>query len=463
MDNQADHTLSINQYHWPQPLSVLDVDPWDPMYGDYEFIGEVANLYIDPAGINRMVRWYGEMYEPNEQLSPNAITYSGFGSGYNADPALMRNKDHTSVTALSIEEIWQQRWFYDPIYKSDSRWRPPVFLQCKDIKFEDYVKAVLDHFKGRVIDHYCDLTTGRLMVIAKDAVLWRWGDTYPNTLCFETSEAEEAFCNSMGDYLKIADPDKKTTKVTELLHGPQGLQKNTISVDHDEVQQIYPSLYPTIDIKELWRDFKASPETILILFGEPGVGKTCFMKYCMLESSGKKCYYVKDEKVLHDAGFWSMLCEERPELVILDDLDNILQPRQEGDTDNPLGKMLSTTDGIFPMTTKFIISTNQGIQSIDPAIVRPGRCFDFLELPPLTLEEAKQFWRFKKLKLSDFEEAFGELTQVTQAAIMSQIYRIERGNRKRKYNKKTGAVYSVESKLEQHGISYGRPKIGLNR
>ena len=53
-------------------------------------------------------------------------------------------------------------------------------------------------------------------------------------------------------------------------------------------------------------------------------------------------------------------------------------------------KFLNLGDGILSnKKKKIIITTNlENLSSIDPALTRPGRCFDALEFTPLTKEQA---------------------------------------------------------------------------
>ncbi|HKJ86945.1 MAG TPA: hypothetical protein VKA48_00300, partial [Gammaproteobacteria bacterium] len=58
----------------------------------------------------------------------------------------------------------------------------------------------------------------------------------------------------------------------------------------------------------------------------------------------------------------------------------------------------------------------------DPALVRPGRCFDILDMPRLTYAQAYSIWVDSyNLDPEGFYALFGERDQVSQAWLMSEI------------------------------------------
>ena len=108
---------------------------------------------------------------------------------------------------------------------------------------------------------------------------------------------------------------------------------------------------------------------------------------------------ASDVNVLSSDNFWSALVAEEIDLVILDDLDFMLTPRSEeqGITDVTknrfISNFLSFTDGFKKNNVKFIITTNQSVDTIDTSLLRKGRMFDILELRELTNKEAKDVWK----------------------------------------------------------------------
>lgn len=212
---------------------------------------------------------------------------------------------------------------------------------------------------------------------------------------------------------------------TYFLDKSGNMQYTYINKETSDFDYVAEYMYPKINVKMMAEMYNDSDESNLILSGAPGTGKTCMAKL-LLKALAIHCdcdidvIYVKDVGVLKSAEFWSQATLFDPEMMILDDLDDELRPRTEGRNDI-INQMLSFSDGIFDVHTKVVITTNLTDTKIDPALVRPGRCFDVINLPRLTKAEAKVIWtgEFKQSEES-FEKRFENFNTISQAMLSSE-------------------------------------------
>jgi ATP-dependent 26S proteasome regulatory subunit len=95
-----------------------------------------------------------------------------------------------------------------------------------------------------------------------------------------------------------------------------------------------------------------------------------------------------DAGILEKDAFFAKFIEDDAEVMVLEDSDAFLKSRSDGNT--MMHRFLNVGDGL--VTTKgkkMIFSTNlPSIRDVDPALVRPGRCFDILTFEPLNQEQA---------------------------------------------------------------------------
>lgn len=241
-----------------------------------------------------------------------------------------------------------------------------------------------------------------------------------------------------------------------------GLREERTDIQYDDIGDIYTELHADIDIDLLAKEFMASNEAILIVAGEPGVGKTTIIKYlirnyCRLTSQVSSDFntqiaYAKDEKAIRSPGFWAKM-NNNYKLIILDDIDKGLEPRTQDSNDSFMSQLLSFSDGIFCKGPKIVITTNMPIREVDPALVRPGRCFDFITMSPLEYDYARNFW-IDTLKLDPnyFDSRFSDQKTVTQAGLFSEAKRLKENAVTRSYIKKGSNTYTIESKLRNQDI-----------
>lgn len=202
------------------------------------------------------------------------------------------------------------------------------------------------------------------------------------------------------------------------------------TVAHDlttkDFEHLLVDMYPGIMLTEMMESYSNSSESNMILTGEPGTGKTCFAKmmmafYALFLKRDIDVIYVKDRELLKMDSFWANMSARKPDMMILDDLDDELRPRTEG-RNEIVNNMLSFSDGIFEVDTKIIITTNLTDNAIDKALIRPGRCFEILSLPQLTGDQALSVWTDTfKAPVIEFHNRFGKSPhKISQAALMSE-------------------------------------------
>ena len=245
------------------------------------------------------------------------------------------------------------------------------------------------------------------------------------------------------------------------LSARNGFSSSRLYVTKSKLSPIHPELYPDIDINLLLDAYTESRESVLMLYGPPGVGKTTFIKFLLAAGDFQSVAYVKDPQVMGMGELWGKLSGGDYDLVIFDDLDLGLLPRQKSKDGNFMSQLLSFSDGIFHSNkTKIIITTNQHIGEIDSALVRPGRCFDFINLNCLTREQALHAWtNLLELDEDRFNATFKDAEEITQAALMSEATFRHAANT-RDYIKSGERHYTLDQKLEALNIKISGGEAG---
>lgn len=229
-------------------------------------------------------------------------------------------------------------------------------------------------------------------------------------------------------------------------------------------EHFYQAAYPYIkDLDEYIDDYLDSNETILLLKGGVGTGKTRFIRhlvYRMLQRSkikastpnvddyaivtshtdfedtnGTKVMYTSDPEVFKTDEVFITYMEGQNQVLVLEDMDTLLQSRTQGNTF--VNRLLAASDGfISSVQNKMIISTNLSSveRDIDSALLRPGRCFDVLEFRALEYEEVLELVSKLGLPVDEFEKLVG--SDKKDKYTLAEVYRIVNQKRVSGYKKK---------------------------
>lgn len=140
---------------------------------------------------------------------------------------------------------------------------------------------------------------------------------------------------------------------------------------------------------DLLRDFMASKAKVLVLIGEPGTGKSTYLRAMIGDIDGNRPVYTAASLHVHASnGLTDVMKEsEADSIFIFEDADLLIGKRSDG---NPqMAEILNITDGISTSNRKFIFSTNlDNLDKVDKALLRPGRCFGVYGFRKLSEAEA---------------------------------------------------------------------------
>merc|ERR1712003_182022 len=184
-----------------------------------------------------------------------------------------------------------------------------------------------------------------------------------------------------------------------------------------QIQEIKEAVELPLAHPELYEDIGIKPPKGVILYGEPGTGKTLLAKAVANSTSATFLRVVGSELIQKYLGDGPKLVRElfrvaeemSPSIVFIDEIDAVGTKRYdstsggEREIQRTMLELLNQMDGFDALSeVKVIMATNR-IESLDPALLRPGRIDRKIEFPHPTEETKRKIFGIhtKKMTLSD--------------------------------------------------------------
>ena len=156
----------------------------------------------------------------------------------------------------------------------------------------------------------------------------------------------------------------------------------------------YGKLFPHDKIKKFITD---ETENLLLLHGDPGTGKSNYIKH-IITNSKKKVIYIPPTMlgVISSPGFVSFMMQNKNTILLIEDAEEVLSINRNSATNNLLG----LTDGFLKdaLNLKIIATFNCDIGKIDPALLRKGRMYLEYKFDKLSVEECEELANFLNIK-----------------------------------------------------------------
>ncbi len=143
--------------------------------------------------------------------------------------------------------------------------------------------------------------------------------------------------------------------------------------------------------REMAAEFEASDSNVLILYGEPGLGKSQYIAE-MIKWKDENSYgtvFVCDDNPVFKSPRFTPYVHDMPSnsWLVTEDAHEMIEARDMGNS--LMAGILNAAEGITSGNVKFIISTNiTSLKDVDHALYRPGRTLRVIPFKALTADQA---------------------------------------------------------------------------
>jgi hypothetical protein len=213
----------------------------------------------------------------------------------------------------------------------------------------------------------------------------------------------------------IAPPPTKKDKIHIITQSNQDFYLKDIPLNSKKSQFSFENYNEDFEgiSERIINTLKTDSESGLVLFhGDPGTGKTSYLKHLLHTIDNKKLIYMPPDLTEHlsSPGFITfMMSEAINSILLIEDAENVLRHREAGGN-QAVSNILNLSDGILGDVLKLqiVCTFNSSLSDIDDALLRPGRCIAEYRFEKLEKTRAQLLMR--KLHGNDVEEAKGPMT-----------------------------------------------------
>jgi transitional endoplasmic reticulum ATPase len=168
----------------------------------------------------------------------------------------------------------------------------------------------------------------------------------------------------------------------------------------DDAKRELESVCVALSRPESYRRWGARPPKGVLLYGPPGTGKTLLARCVAGQARAaffhlravdvSSMWYGQAERRLQEA--FDRARRQRPAVVFLDEVDALTPPRESAHeaTHRVVSTLLENLDGLRPLEGVVVLAATNTPESVDAALLRPGRLDRLVEVPLPSAEARAQ-------------------------------------------------------------------------
>jgi len=293
--------------------------------------------------------------------------------------AVLRNRDRTCAAKVELLEEGDGSIVADKFIRSNlqAATGDPIEVDFTDLSAAHSVDIAVpaQYRRDALADLIRDSLTGKPLCVRQLLPVF----TSPLTGDYQMGEVRSIEPGPIA----VVTPATELTLSVGSVSGPGVTYKNIggLSREIEQIRELveFPFRHP-----DIFQSLGITPSRGIILFGPPGAGKTLIAK-SLAHEVGASIFTIQGPEII--SGWYGgseqnlrtvfeQAREQAPAIIMIDEIDSVAPRRDKtrGDVEHRVvATLLTLMDGMRDLSRVVVVGTTNSINSIDPALRRPGR------------------------------------------------------------------------------------------
>lgn len=224
------------------------------------------------------------------------------------------------------------------------------------------------------------------------------------------------------DFEKLKEFERKKKRsninLIKMEHGHLDLEEFDLTVPDTNLELNYGKLFVPIHDTIITRLNTPRDKGIILLHGEPGSGKTSYIKHLTKMIEDKEILFVPPSmaEMLSEPSIIPFLMDHKNSILIIEDAERVISDRDTNGSSAGVSNILNLTDGILGdcLNIQIIATFNMKREKIDQALLRKGRLIAEHKFSALGVDETNALLKH-----------IGKDVIVNHGMLLSDIYNID--------------------------------------
>ena len=200
--------------------------------------------------------------------------------------------------------------------------------------------------------------------------------------------------------------------------GHMDIEEYEMNVPDIDLELNYGTEFLKVHEVILKRLNKPNDKGIILFHGDPGTGKTSYIKYLTRLITDKEILFIPPSMAesLSEPSIIPFLMEHKNSVLIVEDAERVIADREGNGSSMGVSNILNLTDGILGdcLNIQVIATFNMKREKIDQALLRKGRLIVEHKFSKLTIDESNNLLKH-----------IGKEGSVTESMTLADIYNID--------------------------------------